>query len=50
VGDKIEVGGKRGQVERVTLRLTYLRDEDGTLHLVSNGEMRVVSNLSRGKE
>lgn len=50
VGEVIEVGGKKGRVERVTLRLTYLRDDDGSLHLVSNGEMRIVSNLSRPKE
>jgi len=49
VGEVIETGGKKGRVERVTLRLTYLRDEDGTLHLVSNGEIRIVSNLSRNK-
>jgi len=47
LGETIEANGKRGKVERITLRATYLRDEDGTLHLISNGEMRVVSNLSR---
>lgn len=47
LGETIESSGKRGRVERITLRATYLRDEDGTLHMISNGEMRVVSNLSR---
>lgn len=47
LGEIIETNGKRGTVERITLRATYLRDENGTLHLISNGEMRVVSNLSR---
>jgi moderate conductance mechanosensitive channel len=47
LGELIEANGKKGRVERITLRATYLRDEDGTLHLISNGEMRVVSNLSR---
>jgi small conductance mechanosensitive channel len=47
LGEIIETNGKRGTVERITLRATYLRDENGTLHLISNGEMRVLSNLSR---
>jgi small-conductance mechanosensitive channel len=47
VGDVIQVGDKKGRVERVTLRLTYLRGDDGALHLISNGEMRILSNLSR---
>jgi small conductance mechanosensitive channel len=47
VGDCIEVGNVSGQVERVTLRATYLRDLNGRLHVVPNGEIRVVSNLTR---
>jgi len=47
VGDIIQVGDKRGRVERVTLRMTYLRGDDNALHLISNGEMRVITNWSR---
>ncbi len=47
LGETIETNGKKGRVERITLRATYLRDENGTLHLISNGEMRILSNLSR---
>ncbi|MBI5878042.1 MAG: mechanosensitive ion channel [Chloroflexi bacterium] len=48
VGDGVRVGGVSGAVERITLRATYLRDADGTRHLVPNGEIRVVSNSTVG--
>jgi small-conductance mechanosensitive channel len=48
VGDVIAVGAITGTVERMTLRATYLRDLDGALHLIPNGEVRIVSNLTRG--
>jgi len=47
VGDVIQVGNVSGTVERLTLRATYVRDADGRLHIVPNGEMRVVSNLTK---
>lgn len=47
VGDQIQVGDKSGAVERITLRATYLRALEGQLHLIPNGEMRVVSNLTQ---
>ena len=49
VGDGVVVAGVSGSVERITLRSTYLRDEsDGRLHVVPNGEIRVVANRTRG--
>lgn len=48
IGDTIHVAGVAGTVETITLRATHLRDADGTLHLVPNGEMRIVSNASSG--
>jgi moderate conductance mechanosensitive channel len=48
VGDLIEVGGKPATVEAVTLRVTTLRDFNGYVHFVPNGEMKVVTNRSRG--
>ncbi len=48
VGDVIDVGGKSGAVERMTLRVVMLRDLDGTLHIVPNGQIAVVSNRTRG--
>jgi len=48
VGDVIEVGGKSGVVERMTLRVVVLRDVEGTMHIVPNGEIKTVSNRTRG--
>lgn len=47
-GDVVEVGGRSGLVEEVTLRYVRLRDYDGHVHFVPNGQITVVSNLSRG--
>jgi small conductance mechanosensitive channel len=47
VGDTIKVGEICGSVERITLRSTHVRDLEGALHIVPNGEVRVVSNLTR---
>ncbi len=46
VGDVIKVGEVAGAVERITLRATYLRDLEGKLHLVPNGDIRLISNLT----
>jgi len=48
IGDTIQVAGVSGAVEYISLRVTHLRDADGTLHLVPNGEMRIVSNATSG--
>lgn len=45
--DVIQVGDVSGEVERLTLRATYLRDTNGRLHIIPNGEVRVVSNLTK---
>jgi moderate conductance mechanosensitive channel len=47
VGDFIEVAGKSGTVERMTLRAVTLRDGDGTMHVVPNGQITTVSNRTR---
>jgi moderate conductance mechanosensitive channel len=48
VGDVIEVAGKSGVVEKMTMRVVVLRDLEGTMHVIPNGEMKVVSNKTRG--
>jgi moderate conductance mechanosensitive channel len=48
IGDVIEVAGKSGLVEKMTLRVVQLRDGEGAMHVVPNGEIKVVSNLTRG--
>jgi small conductance mechanosensitive channel len=46
-GDTIQAGEILGRVEQLTLRRTVVRDGRGALVSLSNGEMRIVSNLSR---
>jgi small-conductance mechanosensitive channel len=48
VGDAIQVGDIGGGVEKMTLRATFLRDLEGTLHVIPNGEIRIVSNRTKG--
>lgn len=48
VGDVIDVGAAVGSVEAVTLRTTRLRDLDGTVWHVRNGEIARVGNRSQG--
>jgi small conductance mechanosensitive channel len=47
-GDVVAIAGKDGQVEEVTLRYVRLRDFDGHVHYVPNGEITVVTNRTRG--
>lgn len=47
VGDMICVGTNCGFVESINLRLTKLRDQDGTVYHIPNGEIRISSNQSR---
>ena len=47
-GDVVEVAGKGGLVEEVTLRYVRLRDFDGHVHFIPNGEIKVVTNRTRG--
>ncbi|HYG13691.1 MAG TPA: mechanosensitive ion channel family protein [Methylophilaceae bacterium] len=46
-GDVVEIAGKGGFVEEVTLRFVKLRDYDGNVHFIPNGAINVVSNMSR---
>lgn len=47
VGDVIRIEGVSGAVERMTLRVVVLRDTYGVVHVVPNGEIKKVSNLTR---
>jgi small conductance mechanosensitive channel len=47
IGDNIKIAGLQGTVEHLTLRVTTLRDGDGTLYMVPNSQITTVSNLSR---
>jgi small-conductance mechanosensitive channel len=47
VGDVIQAAGVSGQVERMSLRTTIVRDLQGTVHFIPNGEIKVASNLTK---
>lgn len=47
VGDVVDTGHATGTVERLTLRVTQLRDVNGTVWYVPNGEIQRVGNLSQ---
>ncbi|MQW76651.1 mechanosensitive ion channel [Nocardioides sp. dk4132] len=47
VGDVVDVGAASGTVEAVSLRITRLRDLDGTVWYVPNGEIMRVGNMSQ---
>lgn len=46
-GDVVDIAGKSGSVEEVTLRYIRLRDGEGTVHFVPNSSITTVSNHSR---
>ena len=46
-GDVVNIAGIGGLVDDVNLRRTLLRDLDGAVHTVPNGEIGVASNLTR---
>ena len=47
LGDAVRIGTVEGNVEDVTLRLVYLRAASGALHIIPNGQIAQVTNLSR---
>ena len=47
LGDMVRIAGVKGTVEDMTMRRTVLRDADGTLHIVPNSEIKIVSNMTR---
>ncbi|HCT65680.1 MAG TPA: mechanosensitive ion channel protein MscS [Lachnospiraceae bacterium] len=47
VGDIITIEGKTGSVEDITIRTTQLRGADGTLHIIPNGAISIVSNMCK---
>jgi small conductance mechanosensitive channel len=47
IGDVVKVGSVSGLVEEVNLRRTILRDLDGVVHYIPNGEITIASNYTR---
>jgi len=47
IGDTVRAAGVKGVVEEMSLRRTMLRDDDGTLHMVPNSQITILSNMTR---
>ncbi len=47
IGDTVRTSGVKGVVEEMSLRRTVLRDDDGTLHMVPNSQITILSNMTR---
>ncbi|MCL4179604.1 MAG: mechanosensitive ion channel family protein [Verrucomicrobia bacterium] len=47
MGDVVQLDGRGGLVERVTLRMIVLRDLAGNVHYVRNGKIDVVTNMTK---
>jgi moderate conductance mechanosensitive channel len=47
IGDAVRLAGVKGTVEDMSLRRTVLRDDDGTVHIIPNSQVQIVSNTTR---
>jgi moderate conductance mechanosensitive channel len=47
IGDVIRTAGVKGTVEQMSLRRTVLRDDDGTVHIIPDSQITIVSNMTR---
>jgi moderate conductance mechanosensitive channel len=47
VGDVVRIGEAGGMVEKMTLRVIVLRDLQGAVHIIPNGSINTVTNLTR---
>jgi small conductance mechanosensitive channel len=48
VGDYVRIGDAAGRVEAVGIRVTQIRDEQGKLHIIPNGQIKGVISYSKG--
>ena len=48
VGDIVNVNGLAGTVESIAIRTTVVRDYNGNLYVIPNGDIRTLTNMSRG--
>jgi len=47
VGDVVEISGKAGVIESINLRVTTLRDYSGSVHVIPNGQIAVLTNMTK---
>jgi small conductance mechanosensitive channel len=48
LNDVVKLGNVSGQVEKITLRMTVLRDQEGSVHFIPNGQVNTVTNMTHG--
>ena len=47
IGDSVTINGISGVVEEINLRTTVLRGENGAIHIIANGLITTLSNMTR---
>jgi small conductance mechanosensitive channel len=48
IGDRVTINGKTGKVANITLRITQIRTDDGSLVTLANNAINMVENVTRG--
>ena len=47
VGDLVKINNLEGQVESIAIRTTVVRDFNGNVYTIPNGDIRTITNMSR---
>ena len=47
VGDIVDINGLQGEVESIAIRTTVVRSYNGNVHVIPNGDIRSLTNMSR---
>ena len=47
VGDVVDIAGRNGVIESINLRVTKLRDYSGAVHIIPNGQIAVLTNMTK---
>ena len=48
VGDVVDINGLQGEVESIAIRTTVVRNYNGNVYTIPNGDIRSITNMSRG--
>ena len=48
VGDVVDINGLQGTVESIAIRTTVIRNYNGNVYTIPNGDIRTITNMSRG--
>ena len=48
VGDIVDINGLQGEVESIAIRTTVVRNYNGNVYTIPNGDIRSITNMSRG--